>query len=102
MSDTKMGQYLTSLKDTFPGEILVDMLCILRIHLEIGVRVKGLLLMREAGFGEENPDPEMAAKFEELQLLEKNIGKAGRLAISPMLLNSSRNLWQLYYINKKS
>ncbi|MFC1725623.1 PrsW family glutamic-type intramembrane protease [candidate division KSB1 bacterium] len=97
ITDTKIGQYLTSLKSRFPGEIVVDMLCLLRIHLELSVRAKGVLMMRESGF---NPPvgEDIKDKFSELRYLEKSIGKTGQLAISPFLHTSSRDLWQLHML----
>lgn len=97
ISETKIGRYLDSLKDRFSGEIVADMLCLLRIHLELSVRAKGILMLREAGF-EPSADPEIRENFEEMRYLEKSIGKTGRLAISPFLHTSSRELWQLHML----
>lgn len=98
--DTKMGDYLDSLKEKFPGEILADMLCLLRIHVELSIQAKGVLLMREAGF-EVEMDADTKDKFTELAYLQKTIGKTGQLALSPIMLNTARDLWQLYFIDQK-
>jgi RsiW-degrading membrane proteinase PrsW (M82 family) len=100
ITQTPLGEYLMSLKDKFPGEVVADMLCLLHIHLELSIRAKGLLLMRETGF-EPPLDPEIGEKFSELKYLEKNIGKTGRLTILPMLRWSSQDLWQLHMLRKK-
>lgn len=100
ISETKIGKYLQSLKDRFPGEIMADMLCFLRIHLELAIRAKGILMMQGAGF-RIPVDPELRAKFDELQFLERSIGKTGRLALLPLLHTSHRDLWQIYLIDKK-
>jgi len=100
ISRTKVGQYLQSLKERFPGETLADMICFLRIHLELAIRAKGFLLMQEAGFKVKKA-PEIKEKFEELTYLEKSLGKTGMLAISPILHNSTQDLWQLYLLDKK-
>ncbi|MFQ5770709.1 MAG: hypothetical protein ACE5HX_09245, partial [bacterium] len=99
ISQTRVGHYLQSLKSSFPGESIADMLCLLRIHLELAIRAKGILLMRESGF-KPTSDPEIKAKFEELKYLEKSIGKTGKLAILPFLHTTSRDLWQLYMLGK--
>lgn len=99
LSDTRVGRYLESLRTRFPGEIVADMLCLLRIHVELSIRAKGILMMHKAGF-RTTPDPEIKEKFNELKYLEKNIGKTGRLAILPFLHTSSRDLWQLYMLGK--
>ncbi len=99
-SETRIGEYLHSLRERLPGWVVVDMLCFLRIHLELAVRAKGILLMRQAGFCI-SPDPEIREKLIELRFLEKSIGKTGRLAISPILHTSSQDLWQLYLLDEK-
>lgn len=100
ISQTKIGKYLDSMESQFPGEIVADMLCFLRIHLELAVRAKGILLMRGTGFRAPS-DPEITEKFREMKFLEKSIGKTGKLAISPLLHGSTRELWQLYLLDKK-
>jgi len=97
IKQTKAGEYLYSLKNQFPGEIVVDMLNYLRLHLELAVRAKGMLLMQEAGF-EVPVDPEIKATFQELQYLEKSIGRTGKLAIAPLLHTSNKDLWQLHML----
>jgi len=97
--ESRMGKYLESLKSRFPGAVVADMLCYLRLHLELAVRAKGILLMRQSGFDPAS-DPEIKTKFEELEYLQKSIGKTGKLAILPFLRTSSRDLWQLYLIDK--
>jgi RsiW-degrading membrane proteinase PrsW (M82 family) len=99
LSETKIGRYLHSLKDKFSGEIVADMLCLLRLHLELAVRAKGILLMKEAGF-KSQVDPELKQKFAELKYLEKSIGKTGKLALSPILHTTSQDLWQMYLLDK--
>jgi RsiW-degrading membrane proteinase PrsW (M82 family) len=100
IAETKIGAYLQSLKEHFPGTMVADMLCLLRIHVELAMRAKGTLLMRSAGF-RMALDPEIQEKFDELKYLEKSIGKTGQLAIAPFLHTSSRDLWQLYMLGKK-
>jgi hypothetical protein len=92
--DTRVGQYLRSLRDRFPGEVIADMLCYLEIMVELSIKAKGRLLMKEAGFPPP-PDPLIAARLEELAFLEKSIGVTGKLALSPFVSKTSRDLWQL-------
>lgn len=99
LSESRVGKYLQSLKDKFSGEVIVDLLCYLRIHLELSLRAKGILMMREAGF-EAEPDEETRALFQEMKYLEKSIGKTGRLALFPFLHGTGKELWQLYIIGK--
>lgn len=98
--ETRAGQYLTSLTRAFPPPTVADMLCALRIHVELALRVKGDLLKREAGF-EVIPDPETLARLQELRFLEKSIGPTGRLAMSPLLPKDARHRWQLESLGYK-
>ncbi len=97
ITETKIGQYLRSLKDKFPPPVVTDMLCLLRLQLELAIRAKGILMMRNAGFDAE-PDIEVKEKFAELKFLEKSIGKTGKLALTPILRTSTRDLWQFYFL----
>jgi len=100
ISQTRPGQYLESLRARFPGEVVADMLCLLRIHLELAARAKGILLMREAGFAVPD-DPGVRECLEELRFLEKSVGPTGRLALAPILHSTSRDIWQLQVVGKK-
>lgn len=90
---TPAGEYLTSLRARFPGTLVADMLCLLEIRLELAMRVKGLLIAREAGL-DLAPDPGVADNLRELGFLERSIGATGRLAMRP-LLPEGRERWQI-------
>ncbi len=93
-SASRIGTYLTSLKEHFEGPIVADMLCLIRTRVELSIRAKGVLMMREAGF-EPRPDELVKAKFDELQYLEDSIGKTGLMAVEPIHKWSREDLWQL-------
>lgn len=99
-SNSRIGVLFRSVGEKFPPEVVVDMLCYLRLHVELAISAKGLLLMREAGF-KPNPVPGVKTKLEELKHLEKTIGKTGRLAVLPFIRKSTRDLWQLHLLEKK-
>jgi RsiW-degrading membrane proteinase PrsW (M82 family) len=99
-SSSRIGRYLQSLHDRFRGEVLADMLCYVRLHVELALKAKGLLLLRESGF-DPPPDPELAATFDELDYLERSIGRTGRLAILPIVHHSDRDVWQLQLLGRK-
>ena len=94
VSGTPVGRYLTTLRSRFAPEVIVDMLCLLRLRAELAIRAKGVLMMREAGF-EPAPDPTVKDKLEELRYLERSIGRTGLIALHPFLHTSTRDLWQL-------
>jgi RsiW-degrading membrane proteinase PrsW (M82 family) len=100
ITESRVGTYLKTLQSRFPGEVVADMLCILRLHLELSIRAKGMLLMREAGF-EVQREPQVEASFRELKFLEKSIGKTGMLAIKPVLNYGERDLWQLHMVGQQ-
>jgi RsiW-degrading membrane proteinase PrsW (M82 family) len=99
LSDSPIGRYLHTLKDKFKGPIVADVLCYLRLHTELALRAKGILLMRENGF-DVSVDDETREKFSEMRYLEGSIGRTGLLALQPMLHMSHKDLWQLHMLGK--
>lgn len=99
LSATPVGTYLKTLRSRFAPEVIVDMMCLLRLRAELAIRAKGVLMMREAGF-DAAPDPKLKDAFAELRYLEKSIGKTGLLALDPFLHTSTRDLWQLNVLSE--
>lgn len=97
MGDSRIGRYVTELGRQFEPAVVVDMLCYLRIRTELAISAKGILMMKEAGFKPAVPDG-TREKFTELKHLEKSIGVTGRLAMKPLLHQSTHDLWQLYQL----
>ena len=95
------GRYLQSLKDRLPGSVLVDMLCTLRLHVELSVKAKAVLLLQEQGFPVP-ADPEVQEKFRELEALRRSVGRLGRRLLAPLLHTSARELWQLHMLKGRS
>ena len=93
-SSSRAGSYLRSLESTFAPEVLGDMLCYVQLSLELSARAKGDLLRREMGFAVPS-DPELPGQLRELAWLESRIGRAGKLALSPLIGQSRRDLWEL-------
>lgn len=93
------GQYLHSLRAHFSGAVVADLVCYLRLHVELALRAKGLLLMREAGI-EPGIDEATRDNFEELRYLEGAVGPTALRAVKPLLQMSRRDLWQLYMLGK--
>lgn len=97
-SVSKVGRYLHSLTEKFEGPVVVDLLCYLRLHTELSMRAKGLLMMRESGFANKTGE-ETRAKLEELKFLESSIGTTGLIALKPFLRMSGKDLWQFYMLS---
>jgi hypothetical protein len=98
-SSSRAGSYLRSLESTFAPEVLGDMLCYVQLSLELSARAKGDLLRREMGFPVV-PDPELPGQLRELTWLESRIGRAGKLALSPLIGQSRRDLWELQQLSE--
>jgi protease PrsW len=96
---SNLGTYLHTLKQHFPGEVVADMFCYLRLHLELEMLAKGMLLMREQGMSPEL-DQNARAKFAELRFLERSIGRTGRRAMQPFLHLNARDLWQIHMLGR--
>ena len=97
--ESRAGRYLQSLTSRFRGPVVADMLCYLRLHLELSLRAKGELMMRESGFKTEI-EPEIREKLAELHYMERSIGPTGKLALRPFLRLGARELWQLRMLDR--
>jgi RsiW-degrading membrane proteinase PrsW (M82 family) len=99
VSDTRIGQYLISLRDRFAPEVVADMICLLRIQVELAIEAKGLLMLRREGYDIE-PGPDVQMKIEELRYLEKSIGPTGRLAVLPLRKSGGKEPWQKHLLKQ--
>jgi RsiW-degrading membrane proteinase PrsW (M82 family) len=99
-TESHAGRYLRSLDKTFGAVLLGDMLCYLQLSLELSAQAKGDLLRREMGFPAA-PDPQLPAKLKEMAYLERQFGRAGKLALIPLLGSSRRNVWELQQLAEK-
>ena len=90
--DTRFGAYLRQLRSRFPGHVVVDMLCLLRIELELSIRAKAFVLARSAGLAVTG-DEDLAACLAERDYVSKSIGATGRLALKPLRVTSDRDRW---------
>jgi hypothetical protein len=97
---SKAGRFLLDLRERFGGLVVADMLCYVRLHTELAIRAKSVLIARE--FGEEVPTGrDIKDKFEELRALRRGIGKVGFLAMAPYLHMSRKDLWQIFMLENK-
>lgn len=92
MEGTKQGEYLMSVSSQFDPEVVLDMMCYIRIYLEIIIDEKSRILMKEAGFETKMTEQEMQerkAAISEFQTLRKRIGKTGERVLRPIVNISS-------------
>jgi protease PrsW len=94
---TRLGKYLRELQSGFPGPIVADMYCLLRLDIELAVQAKAMLMAREAGLhvpvGED-----LRACLAELDYLHASIGRKGMLALKPLRMTSHRDRWHRYLL----
>lgn len=95
--DTRLGAYLEELRSRFPGIVVADMFCLMRVELELGIRAKGRLMAREAGL-HVPVDDEILSLLAEVKYLEKSIGPTGLLALEPLQVSSNRDAWHKFLL----
>lgn len=96
---TRLGAYLVQLRERFPGPVVADMFCLLRLELELAIRAKGMLMARQEGV-ELPPDPDVKARVQELRYLQHSIGTTGLLALKPLRVASDRDAWHTYLLEQ--
>lgn len=94
---TRFGTYLEELRGRFPGPVVVDMFCMLKLELELSAQAKGLLIAKNAGLKME-PHTDVAAGLAELRALRSSIGTTGMLALTPLHVTSHRDEWHRYLV----
>ena len=100
-SVTRFGRYLQELRARVPGPQVVDMMCLLRVELEIAIQAKALLIARNAGL-ELAPGPDLDAALDERRALQASIGRAGLLALRPLQITSHRDAWHRQLLSSGS
>ena len=94
---TKFGTYLQELRQRFPGPVVADMLCLLRVELELSIQAKAMLIARDAGvMMPVHPDARSAAA--EIRYLRSSIGTTGLLALHPVQVTTHRDDWHRYLL----
>ena len=97
---TRLGAYLEELRSRFPGPVVADMFCLMRVELELGIRAKGMLMAREAGL-DLPMDEELVAGLAEVRYLEKAIGPTGLMALTPLQVSSDRDAWHKFLLREQ-
>lgn len=91
---TRAGKYILSIKSRFTPEVILDMLAYIQLNIELSIKAKGILLMKEAGF-EPEKEEEIKSLLNELDFLSKSIGKTGMRTLSPIIRLSGKDIWKL-------
>lgn len=94
---TRFGQYLRELAQRFPGPVVADMFCLLRLEIELSIQAKAMLMAREAGL-EVPVTEELSHTLAEIDYLRASIGRTGLLALKPLQVTSGRDLWHRHLL----
>jgi hypothetical protein len=96
---TRFGQYLQELRARFPGPVVADMYCLLRLELELSVQAKALVMARGAGL-ELPADADLDAALAERAYLHRSIGTTGLLALKPLQVTTHRDQWHRHLLHR--
>ncbi|MEO8778748.1 MAG: hypothetical protein ABI389_08745 [Rhodanobacter sp.] len=80
-------------------KVVADLLCDLQLYVELALYAKGTLMLRESGI-DVPIDEETRAKLQEMEYLERSVGRAGLMTLQPLMHTSRRDLWQLHMLGK--
>jgi RsiW-degrading membrane proteinase PrsW (M82 family) len=86
---TNFGTYFLELKTRFEGVVVADMVCLLRLQLELSVQARTYVMARQAGL-ELPVDEDLDETIDEMAFLRRSIGTTGLLALGPLQV-STRN-----------
>jgi hypothetical protein len=88
LGETRTGAFLLSVKDSFPPEVFFDVICYVKLNVELSVAAKSRFMLREAKLDiplDEEQARTLLDQFEEYRLLEKRLGKSARMTIAPVV-----------------
>lgn len=101
VTQSPLGRYLRSLRESFRPDTVTDMLCLLRLQCELNLRAKGTLLLREHSL-RPHPDPDLSAKLAEARWLEQSVGQTGLLALRPVCRWRGTDAWQRHLLEDET
>lgn len=88
LSQTKTGEFLLSVKDSFTPEMFFDVICYVKLNVELSIAAKSRFMLREAKLDlplEEEQAKNILAQYEEYRVLEKRLGQSARITIAPVV-----------------
>lgn len=99
-SSSNYGRYLQELKGRFDGPVVADMVCLLRLQLELSVQARALVMARQAGLSLP-PDPDLAPALDEVAALRRAIGVTGMMALRPLALRADQDAFHRNVLTRK-
>ena len=88
LGETKTGQFLLSVKESFPPDVFFDVICFVQLNVELSVAAKSRFMMREAGMDLPLTDAQKElylSQYAEYQSLEQRLGKSAKMTIAPVV-----------------
>lgn len=73
LKNTSTGLYIEQVKYRFSKFIIFDMICFIRLNLELGIQFKSYLMLKEQSLSIPH-DPELKSKIIEYDYLKRSIG----------------------------
>jgi RsiW-degrading membrane proteinase PrsW (M82 family) len=86
--NTPTGAFLESIKESFPPYVYYDIICYVRLQIELSVTAKARFMLHEVGMDEpmeEEKKELILSQFTEIKELEKNIGRSARMTVAPIV-----------------
>lgn len=96
LEGTRAGEYLLSVRDSFRPEVFFDMLVFLQLYLELSIKAKSRIILRDAEMDTPIPPAEHREdmkRVEELRTLRSNIGMAGLSVLAPLIHVKNADKW---------
>ncbi len=87
---TNSGRYLHELKTRFEGPVVADMVCLLRLQLELSLQARALVMARQAGLTMP-ADADLDPSLHEITALRRSVGATGLLALKPLAVTTDRD-----------
>lgn len=88
LDETNTGQFLMSIKKSFPPEVFFDVICFVQLHVELSVAAKSRFMLREAELDMPLDDVQKEtyrSQFTEFKILEKRLGKSAMMTVAPVV-----------------
>lgn len=88
LEHTKTGEFLLSVKDSFPPEVFFDIICFVQLHAELTLAAKSRFMLHEAGLAmplEPAEAQKLLSQYAEYEALVKRLGKTARMTVAPVV-----------------
>jgi len=88
LDETNTGQFLMSVKKSFPPEVFFDVICYVQLHVELSVAAKSRFMLREAELElplEDAQKETYLSQFSEFKILEQRLGKSATMTVAPVV-----------------